>query len=230
MTYLGDLFEIALKLALLTFYLGALVYALPIPVRGLKRWGGVLIRDSLFSFDLVPWANNDIGTYTLWIWQQARGRPTPLNPAEAANLRFMSWANGGELYLNASLYNADTDSFYNFYMRPGARIGLGNEVQENGMYYSGAYGLISELSNIGRGSPSPWGEVANFLGRLAGELLYGLTGNYVPVEVVLGTAEGAHTFRGLTCSSARAFRGRRGPLCLWCRCQWKRCRPRSLGP
>ena len=53
MTYLGDLFEIALKLALLTFYLGALVYALPIPVRGLKRWGGVLIRDSLFSFALA---------------------------------------------------------------------------------------------------------------------------------------------------------------------------------
>jgi len=143
----------------------------------------------------VRLANNDFVAYTLWIGRQIEGAPTILNPTEVANMRFMSWANGGELYLNATLYNADTDSFYNFYMRPGARIGLGNEVQENGMYYSGAYGLISELSNIGRGSPSPWGEVANFLGRLAGELLYGLTGNYVPVGVVLGTPRGTYVPR-----------------------------------
>jgi len=144
---------------------------------------------------LVRWANNDIDAYTLWIGRQIRGAPTILNPTEVANMRFMSWANGGELYLNATLYDADTNSFYDFYMRPGARIGLGNEVQESGMYYSGAYGLVSELSNIGRGSPSPWGEIANFLGRLAGELLYGLTGHYVPVGVVLGTPRGTYVPR-----------------------------------
>jgi hypothetical protein len=143
----------------------------------------------------VRLANNDFTAYTLWIGRQIEGAPTILNPTEVANMRFLSWANGGELYLNATLYNADTDSFYNFYMRPGARIGLSEEVQENGMYYSGAYGLISELSSIGRGSPSPWGEVANFLGRLAGELLYGLTGNYVPVGVVLGTPRGTYVPR-----------------------------------
>jgi hypothetical protein len=65
MTYLGDLFEIALKLALLTFYLGALVYALPIPVRGLKRWGGVLIRDSC-SLRPGPLARRPHGFATGW--------------------------------------------------------------------------------------------------------------------------------------------------------------------
>jgi hypothetical protein len=145
--------------------------------------------------DLTRWANNDIGAYTLWIERQIKGMPTVLNPTEVANLRFLSWANGGELYLNAALYDADTNSFYGFYMRPGANIGLGEEAQENGMYYSGAYGLVSELSNVGRGSQSPWGEVANFLGRLAGEMLYGLTGNYVPVGVVLGTPRGTYVPR-----------------------------------
>jgi hypothetical protein len=159
--------------------------------------GGVKALSEMASnvVDLSRWANNDIGAYTLWIGRQIEGGPTVLNPTEVANLRFLSWANGGSPYLNATLYNADTDSFYNFYMRPGANIGLGEEVQENGMYYSGAYGLVSELSNIGRGSPSPWGEVANFLGRLAGELLYGLTGNYVPVGVVLGTQRGTYVPR-----------------------------------
>jgi len=159
--------------------------------------GGVnaLRRMASDVMELVRWANNDIGAYTLWIGRQIEGAPTILNPTEVANMRFMSWANGGSLYLNASVYNAETGAFYDFYMRPGVRIELGNEVQENGMYYSGAYGLISELSNIGRGSPSPWGEIANLFGRLAGEILYGLTGNYIPVGMVLGTPRGVYTPR-----------------------------------
>jgi len=145
--------------------------------------------------NLNDWANNDIAAYTLWIGQEARGAPTMLNPTETANLRFMNWANGGENYLNALLYNADSDSFYGFYMRPGANIELGEEVQPNSIYYSGAYGLVSELSNLGRGSPSPLGELANVFGRFGGELLQGLTGNYVPINVVIGTPNGAYTPR-----------------------------------
>jgi hypothetical protein len=143
----------------------------------------------------VKSVDNDFLAYTQWVAQQIRGSPSILNPTEVANMRFLSWAKGGTLYLNATLYDADTDEFYNFYMRPGARIGLGEEVQRNGMYYSGAYGLISELSNIGRGSPSPWGEIANFLGRTAGEILYALTGHNVPVGVILGTPRGTYVPR-----------------------------------
>lgn len=49
----GYLFQLAVKLALLSFYIGVLIYALPIPIRGIKRWGGTLLRDSMFSFILA---------------------------------------------------------------------------------------------------------------------------------------------------------------------------------
>jgi hypothetical protein len=39
---------IAFYLAILTFYLGVLIYALPIPLSGLKRWGPRLINDAFF--------------------------------------------------------------------------------------------------------------------------------------------------------------------------------------
>lgn len=44
---------LALKLAILTFYLGVLVYALPIPLPMVKRWGPQLVWDSLVSLLLV---------------------------------------------------------------------------------------------------------------------------------------------------------------------------------
>ena len=50
---------IAYYLSILSFYLGVLIYALPIPWSGLKRWGPRLIMDSFFvaslaaSFDLI---------------------------------------------------------------------------------------------------------------------------------------------------------------------------------
>lgn len=47
------LFQLALELALLTFYIGALIYALPLPTRGVKRWGGTLVRDSITSYALA---------------------------------------------------------------------------------------------------------------------------------------------------------------------------------
>ncbi len=44
-----DFLILAYRLALLTFYLGVLVYALPIPYSGLKRWAPILIADSIVS-------------------------------------------------------------------------------------------------------------------------------------------------------------------------------------
>ncbi len=53
MTSYGYLFEVAIQLAVLSFYIGVLIYALPLPIRGVKRWGGQLLRDSMFSFALA---------------------------------------------------------------------------------------------------------------------------------------------------------------------------------
>jgi len=41
------------KLALMTFYLGVLVYALPLPWRGIKQWAPRLIGDSITAFILI---------------------------------------------------------------------------------------------------------------------------------------------------------------------------------
>ncbi|MEN2999975.1 MAG: hypothetical protein ABDH61_05315 [Acidilobaceae archaeon] len=49
----GEGILLALKLSLLTFYLGVLIYSLPIPLRSVKRWGPELIVDSFFAFALV---------------------------------------------------------------------------------------------------------------------------------------------------------------------------------
>jgi len=59
-----DILIVAYKLALLTFYIGVLVYALPIPVRSVKRWAPILLWDailaalvSLLFFTLVDISN-----------------------------------------------------------------------------------------------------------------------------------------------------------------------------
>jgi len=44
---------IAFYLTILTFYLGTLIYALPIPVTGLKRWGPRLLNDAFFIAILI---------------------------------------------------------------------------------------------------------------------------------------------------------------------------------
>ena len=44
---------LAINLSLLTFYLGVLIYALPIPDKGVKRWSGILIKDSILSFIII---------------------------------------------------------------------------------------------------------------------------------------------------------------------------------
>ncbi len=50
---LGDFLELAYYLSILTFYLGVLIYALPIPITGLKRWGPRLISDAFFVASLT---------------------------------------------------------------------------------------------------------------------------------------------------------------------------------
>ncbi len=40
---------IAYKLSLLTFYIGVLIYALPIPMPGIKKWGPILIQDGILA-------------------------------------------------------------------------------------------------------------------------------------------------------------------------------------
>jgi len=50
---LTDLLLIAYKLAILTFYIGVLIYALPIPWRGIKRWGPTLIIDGILTAGFV---------------------------------------------------------------------------------------------------------------------------------------------------------------------------------
>ncbi len=44
---------IALMLSILTYYVGVLIYSLPIPLRGLKRWAPILITDGLVAASLV---------------------------------------------------------------------------------------------------------------------------------------------------------------------------------
>jgi len=44
---------LAVNLSLLSFYLGVLIYAAPIPIKGFKRWGPTLIKDGLLSFALL---------------------------------------------------------------------------------------------------------------------------------------------------------------------------------
>ncbi len=48
-----DLLVLAYDLSLLTFVLGAMIYGIPIPIRGLKRWGPRLIADSIMVSILV---------------------------------------------------------------------------------------------------------------------------------------------------------------------------------
>ncbi len=44
---------VAFNLAVLSYYLGVLIYALPIPWYGIKRWGPLLIIDGIFSAILI---------------------------------------------------------------------------------------------------------------------------------------------------------------------------------
>ena len=49
----ADALVVAYKLAVLTFYLGVLVYALPIPYSGLKKWAPILIADAIMAAGLA---------------------------------------------------------------------------------------------------------------------------------------------------------------------------------
>jgi hypothetical protein len=49
----ASLLLLAAQIAVLTYYIGVLIYMLPIPVRGLKRWAPILIQDSIWAVILV---------------------------------------------------------------------------------------------------------------------------------------------------------------------------------
>ncbi len=69
MTPYGYLYYVALKLALLTFYIGVLVYALPIPLGGLKRWAGTLVRDSALHLEFAMREGRSKGLYIIYASQ-----------------------------------------------------------------------------------------------------------------------------------------------------------------
>jgi len=50
---LNDLVTIAFSLSILTYYMGVLILALPIPFRGLKKWGPTLIADGIYVAALI---------------------------------------------------------------------------------------------------------------------------------------------------------------------------------
>ena len=49
----NDLLGLAYRLVVLTFDLGVLIYAMPVPIHGLKRWAPRLIQDSILAFILI---------------------------------------------------------------------------------------------------------------------------------------------------------------------------------
>ncbi|MEB3816449.1 MAG: hypothetical protein LRS46_00695 [Desulfurococcales archaeon] len=53
MASIGYIMLVAYNLILMTFTLGVLILALPIPLRGLKAWSGKLIADSIMAFVLM---------------------------------------------------------------------------------------------------------------------------------------------------------------------------------
>ncbi len=48
-----ELLALALNLAVLTYFIGVLIYALPIPLRSFKRWGARLIVDSITAATII---------------------------------------------------------------------------------------------------------------------------------------------------------------------------------
>ncbi len=45
--------ELAYGLSVLTYFLGVLMFSLPLPIRSIKKWGSLLVQDGLFSALLV---------------------------------------------------------------------------------------------------------------------------------------------------------------------------------
>ncbi len=74
MASVGDVLLVAFKLGVLTFYIGVLVYALPIPWRPLKKWAPMLIWDGIASamlsmlFYFAVEASNEIASMLGGSW------------------------------------------------------------------------------------------------------------------------------------------------------------------
>jgi len=75
LTSISYLMLIAYELVLLTFSLGVMILALPIPLRGLKAWSGRLISDSIIAFILITlfWTlisfSNNFPLMFGWNWE-----------------------------------------------------------------------------------------------------------------------------------------------------------------
>jgi hypothetical protein len=76
LTSISYLMLIAYELVLLTFSLGVLILALPIPLRSLKAWSGRLISDSILAFVLISlfWTlisfSNSLPLMFGWSWEE----------------------------------------------------------------------------------------------------------------------------------------------------------------
>ncbi|MEB2837277.1 MAG: hypothetical protein GSR80_000486 [Desulfurococcales archaeon] len=74
MASVNYLMLVAYELVMLTFSLGALIIALPVPLRGVKVWGGRLISDSVLAFILITlyWTliqfSDSLPTLLGWTW------------------------------------------------------------------------------------------------------------------------------------------------------------------
>ena len=75
MTPIGYTLLVAYELIMLTFSLGVLILALPIPLRGLKAWGSRMIVDSISAFILLSLyatlieLSNTIPSLLGWTWE-----------------------------------------------------------------------------------------------------------------------------------------------------------------
>ncbi len=52
MTVIAALLVLSLSLGMMTYFLGVLIYALPIPLRGIKKWGPLLMSDGILTITM----------------------------------------------------------------------------------------------------------------------------------------------------------------------------------
>ena len=58
--FIDTVLNAAFALSVLTYYLGVLIYAIPIPWYGIKRWAPLLIFDGLLAASLTLFFNDII--------------------------------------------------------------------------------------------------------------------------------------------------------------------------
>jgi len=69
MDIVAEMLTIAASLGVFNYVLGSLIYSLPIPLKGIKKWGPYLIQDGILTFSLamgfyiVVWSVNHVYSY-----------------------------------------------------------------------------------------------------------------------------------------------------------------------